>query len=116
LVAGGALAAGLPGVWALTALATAAVSVALLLSRSAVVLIALSAALLIGIQFWHPDRGGVYVLWYLPLVLLMVFRPNLTAAEPPAAEAGAGLMARLAGAAWRRVRGPRPEPPKELAV
>jgi hypothetical protein len=79
-------------------------------------LIALSAALLIGIQFWHPDRGGVYVLWYLPLLLLMVFRPNLSAAEPPAVEAGGGFVVRLAGAAWRRVRGPRPEPPKELAV
>jgi hypothetical protein len=79
-------------------------------------LIALSAALLIGIQFWHPDRGGVYVLWYLPLLLLMVFRPNLAAAEPPAVEPRSGLVVRLAGAAWRRVRGPRPEPPKELAV
>ena len=39
-------------------------------------LIALSAAILIGIQFWFADQGGVYVLWYLPLVLLMVFRPN----------------------------------------
>jgi hypothetical protein len=76
-------------------------------------LIALSAAVLIGVQFWHADRGGAYVLWYLPLVLLMVFRPNLTAAEPP--EPGAGLMARWAGAAWRRVR-PVPPPPKELAV
>ena len=28
-------------------------------------LIALSAAVLIGVQFWHADRGGVYVLWYL---------------------------------------------------
>ena len=76
-------------------------------------LIALSAAVLIGVQFWHADRGGAYVLWYLPLVLLMVFRPNLSAAEPP--EPGTGLMARWAGAAWRRVR-PGPPPPKELAV
>lgn len=76
-------------------------------------LIALSAAVLIGVQFWHADRGGVYVLWYLPLLLLMVFRPNLTLAEPP--EPGTGLMARWAGAAWRRVR-PGPPPPKELAV
>jgi hypothetical protein len=76
-------------------------------------LIALSAALLIGVQFWHADRGGAYVLWYLPLLLLMIFRPNLTAAEPPAIEASSGLMARLARVAWGR---PRPEPPKELAV
>jgi len=40
-------------------------------------LIALSAALLLGIQFWFADRGGIYVLWYLPLLLLLVFRPNL---------------------------------------
>lgn len=78
-------------------------------------LIALSAAVLIGVQFWHGDRGGVYVLWYLPLLILMVFRPNLTTAEPPSLEPGSGMMARLATAAWRRVR-TRPEPPKELAV
>jgi hypothetical protein len=41
-------------------------------------LIALSAAILIGIQFWFADKGGVYVLWYLPLFLLMAFRPNLS--------------------------------------
>ena len=76
-------------------------------------LIALSGATLVGVQFWHADRGGVYVLWYLPLLLLMVFRPNLTAAEPPAVEAGGGLMARLARVAWGRSRS---EPPKELAV
>lgn len=39
-------------------------------------LIALSSAILIGIQFWYADQGGVYVLWYLPILLLMVFRPN----------------------------------------
>lgn len=79
-------------------------------------LIALSAALLVGVQFWHADRGGVYVLWYLPLLVMLAFRPTLTAAEPPGVEPGGGLMARIAGAAWRRVRPPRPEPPKELAV
>ena len=45
--------------------------------------LALSAAALIGIQFWLADNGGVYVLWYLPFLLLLVFRPNLTAAQPP---------------------------------
>lgn len=40
-------------------------------------LLALSAAALIGIQFWYADQGGTYVLWYLPLLLLLVFRPNL---------------------------------------
>lgn len=76
-------------------------------------LIALSAAILLGVQFWHADRGGVYVLWYLPLILLMMFRPNLSSVEPP--EPQSGLMARWAGAAWRRVR-PGPTSPKELAV
>src|SRR5262249_25890017 len=41
-------------------------------------LLALSAAVLVGIQFWFADRGGVYVLWYLPILLLLVFRPNLS--------------------------------------
>ena len=45
-------------------------------------MIALSAAVLIGIQFWCADNGGVYVLWYLPFLLLLAFRPNLSAAQP----------------------------------
>jgi hypothetical protein len=76
-------------------------------------LIALSAAVLLGVQFWHADHGGMYVLWYLPLLILMVFRPNLTAAEPPVIEVSSGFIARLARVAWGR---PRPDPPKELAV
>jgi hypothetical protein len=36
-----------------------------------------SAALVIGTQFWYPWQGGVYVLWYLPLLLMAVFRPFL---------------------------------------
>ena len=80
-------------------------------------LVALSAAVLIGVQFWYADRGGVYVLWYLPLVLLVIFRPNLTNAEPPPLEPGAGMMVRIASAAWRRVRPSGANPSsKELAV
>jgi hypothetical protein len=45
--------------------------------------ISLSAAVLIGIQFWYADQGGVYVLWYLPLLLLLTFRPNLSDRRPP---------------------------------
>ncbi len=45
--------------------------------------IALSSAVLIGTQFWYADQGGTYVLWYLPLFLLMVFRPNLEDRRPP---------------------------------
>lgn len=45
--------------------------------------LALSTAVLIGTQFWYADKGGAYVLWYLPLYLLMVFRPNLEDRRPP---------------------------------
>jgi hypothetical protein len=52
-------------------------------SKNLAHLIAQSAATLIGIQFWYSDHGGVYVLWYLPLLLLLVFRPNLSERRPP---------------------------------
>jgi hypothetical protein len=81
-------------------------------------LISLSTAILIGVQFWHADRGGVYVLWYLPLILLMVFRPNLSSHEPPVpSEPAGGVVWRLAGAVWRKVY-PRkePTPASDLAV
>lgn len=42
-------------------------------------LIALSAALLVASQFWYLAEGGTLVLLYLPLVILMMFRPNLAA-------------------------------------
>ena len=41
-------------------------------------LIAYSAAIMIGVQFWHGFGGGLYVAWYLPLVLATIFRPNLS--------------------------------------
>jgi hypothetical protein len=44
--------------------------------------ISLSAAVLVGLQFWYADQGGVYILWYLPLLLLLVFRPNLDERRP----------------------------------
>ncbi len=77
-------------------------------------LLALSAAVLIGVQFWHADRGGEYVLWYLPILLLMVLRPNLSTAEPPQVVPGS-VLTRWAGAAWRRVRTGQSQS-KELAV
>ena len=40
-------------------------------------LVAYSAAVMIGVQFWHGFGGGLYIAWYLPMVLLIVFRPNL---------------------------------------
>jgi hypothetical protein len=45
-------------------------------------LIALSAALLVASQFWYLDKGGTLLLLYMPLVLLMMFRPTLTAKRP----------------------------------
>ncbi len=45
--------------------------------------VAQTAAVVIGVQFWYADQGGVYVLWYLPLLLVLVFRPNLTERRPP---------------------------------
>jgi len=44
--------------------------------------LALSAAVLIGTQFWYADQGGTYVLWYVPLVLLLMFRGNLADRRP----------------------------------
>lgn len=46
-------------------------------------LIALTAALLVASQFWYLDEGGTLVVLYLPIVLLMMFRPNLVAKRPP---------------------------------
>jgi hypothetical protein len=40
-------------------------------------LIAHSAAIVVATQFWYPHQGGVYVLWYLPLLLIVTFRPRL---------------------------------------
>jgi hypothetical protein len=72
--------------------------------------LALSAAVLIGIQFWYPDRGGVYVLWYLPFLLLLAFRPNLSAVQPspPGDDWVARLGRRLGRGVLRLVRQPEP--------
>ena len=40
-------------------------------------LIAYSAALMVAAQFWHAYGGGLYLAWFLPLLLLTIFRPNL---------------------------------------
>ncbi|HEV3122194.1 MAG TPA: hypothetical protein VGY53_09835 [Isosphaeraceae bacterium] len=45
-------------------------------------LIALSAALLVASQFWYVVEGGTLVILYLPLVLLMMFRPTLVTKRP----------------------------------
>jgi hypothetical protein len=58
-------------------------------------LLALSASVLIGIQFWFANKGGAYILWYLPLLLLLVFRPNLSERIPPAVTPEADWVRRL---------------------
>ncbi len=40
-------------------------------------LLSCSAAVMLGTQFWQAHQGGVFMAWYLPLLLLTVFRPNL---------------------------------------
>ncbi len=40
-------------------------------------LMSCSAAVMLATQFWHPSGGGLYMAWYLPLILLTIFRPNL---------------------------------------
>lgn len=40
-------------------------------------LISGSAAVMVAAQFWHGYGGGLYIAWFLPLLLLTVFRPNL---------------------------------------
>jgi hypothetical protein len=40
-------------------------------------LIGCSAAMMVGAQFWHAYGGGLYIAWFLPLLLLTIFRPNL---------------------------------------
>jgi hypothetical protein len=40
-------------------------------------LMSCTAALMLGAQFWHAHGGGLFMAWYLPLLLLTVFRPNL---------------------------------------
>ena len=36
-----------------------------------------STIILIGIQFWQAHQGGLYMAWYLPLLIATLFRPNL---------------------------------------
>lgn len=65
-------------------------------------LLALSAAVLIGIQFWYADRGGLYVLWYAPLLILMVFRPSAADLQPPPPAPGGRRALERLRAVWRR--------------
>jgi len=40
-------------------------------------LMSCSAAVMLGTQFWYPEGGLLFMNWYLPMLLLTIFRPNL---------------------------------------
>ena len=40
-------------------------------------LLSCSAAVMLATQFWHANQGGLAMDWYLPLLILTIFRPNL---------------------------------------
>ena len=40
-------------------------------------LMSCSAAVMLATQFWNANAGGLYIAWFLPLMLLTIFRPNL---------------------------------------
>jgi hypothetical protein len=76
--------------------------------------IAQTAAVVVGVQFWYADQGGVYVLWYLPLLLILVFRPNLSERRPPVVNPDTDWLRRwrMMLVSWMRrmvVRTPRPK-------
>ncbi len=68
-------------------------------------LLAMSTAVLIGIQFWYADRGGVYVLWYLPFFLLLIFRPNMSERRPPQINPDTDWLKRFLGWAKKKING-----------
>jgi hypothetical protein len=40
-------------------------------------LLSCSATVMLATQFWHAHQGGLCLAWYLPLLILTIFRPNL---------------------------------------
>ena len=46
--------------------------------KTSEMLLAQSVVLILATQFWVPAGGGLFIQWYLPLLLLMMFRPRLT--------------------------------------
>ncbi|MBA3313583.1 MAG: hypothetical protein M3552_17490 [Planctomycetota bacterium] len=81
--------AGIPSVYRIPVFALFVVMVGLLSwwpkGRSVDLLLARSTAVIIGTQFWYPQEGGAYLLWYVPLLLAVVFRPTLSQLTPPPA-------------------------------
>lgn len=41
-------------------------------------LLAHSAAIIVGVQFWYPQQAGEYLSGYIPLFVLIAFRPKLS--------------------------------------
>ena len=41
------------------------------------ILLSGSALIMLGVQFFQLYQGGLYLSWYLPLLILTIFRPNL---------------------------------------
>lgn len=69
--------------------------------------IALTAVQILAVQLWYADRGGVYVLWYLPILLLMVFRPSLHDKYPPLRNGTVSeTMPASTGSSWALIRPP----------
>ncbi len=74
-------------------------------------LTALSAAVFCALQLWYADQGGIYVFWYLPLVLVLVFRPNLSDRRPLPIVPETDWLARLVNSlAHFAARKPGPAP------
>ncbi len=80
---------GLDGIWGLgwspqyripvlTAFALLSVSFAIWPARKNLgTLLSCTSAVMIATQFWHGFGGGLYMAWYLPSLILTIFRPNL---------------------------------------
>ena len=71
---------------------------------------AYSAAVIVGTQFWYPVHGGAYMLWYLPLLLIVVFRPRLVHAQTQDVDAEETAKAAAPG-----LTGPHATPSKTTA-
>ena len=82
------------------------------LKKNLETLLANSAAIIVATQFWYPDQGGIYVLWYLPMLLIITFRPRLANLPNDAREAELKVAAAESGANVRHdaIAGlPRPQ-------
>lgn len=51
-------------------------------------LVSSTVAIVVATQLWYPQQGGIYVLWYLPLMLLITFKTR----TPSATEMGNRIL------------------------